>query len=79
MADKVEQKDPIEQEWKPVTPEVADAPAPSMAYPMDKVFWVNRLLQIEDLDLTWQLKQAISNFLNFTYLLPLSLLGVILE
>ena len=62
MADKVEQKDPTEQESKPAAPEAAEAPAPSTAYPMDEVFRVNRLLQIEDLDWTHQLKQAVSSF-----------------
>ena len=77
MADKTEQKDLTEQESEPVAPEVAEgsepvapevaeAPAPSTAYPMDEVFRVNHLLQIEDLDRTQQLKQAVSNFLIFT-------------
>ena len=38
MADKVEEKDPTEQESKPVAPEVAKTLAPSTAYPMDEVF-----------------------------------------
>ena len=66
MVDKTEQNDLTEQESEPVAPEVAEAPAPSTAYPMDEVFRVNRLLQIEDLDRTQQLKQAVSNFLIFT-------------
>ena len=38
MADKTEQKNPVEQESVPVAPEAAETPAPSAAYPMDEVF-----------------------------------------
>ena len=62
MAEKTERKDPVEQESEHIAPEAAEAPAPSTAYPMDEVFRVNRLLQIEDLDWTRQLKQAVSSF-----------------
>ena len=65
MADKTEQKDPIIQEAEPVAPEASEAAASSSVYPMDEVFLVNHLLQIEDLDWTQQLKQAVSNFLIF--------------
>ena len=56
MAEKSEQRDPVKQELEHIVPEAAEAPAPSTAYPMDEVFRVNRLLQIEDLDWTRQLK-----------------------
>ena len=65
MAEKAEQKDPAEQESEHIAPEAAEAPAPSTAYPMDEVFRVNHLLQIEDLDWTRQLKQAVSVFQIF--------------
>ena len=38
MADKTEQKDPVEQESEPVAPEAAETSAPSTAFPMDEVF-----------------------------------------
>ena len=65
MVEKAEQKDPVEQESELTAPEAAEAPAPSTAYPMDEVFRVNCLLQIEDLDWTRQLKQAVSSFQIF--------------
>ena len=65
MAEKSEQKDPVEQESEHIVPESAEASASSTAYPMDEVFRVNRLLQIEDLDWTRQLKQAVSSFQIF--------------
>ena len=65
MAEKAEQKDPVEQESEHIASEAAEASAPSTAYPMDEVFRVNRLLQIEDLDWTRQLKQAVSSFQIF--------------
>ena len=43
-------------------PEVGGSTSTSSTHPMDEVFCVNRLLQIEDLDWTRQLKQAVSNF-----------------
>ena len=49
MADKTEQKNPVEQESELIAPGAAEALAPSTAYPMDEVFRVNHLLQIEDL------------------------------
>ena len=39
------------------------ATGPSPSCPMDEVFRVNRLLQIEDLDWTHQLEQAVCGFL----------------
>ena len=62
MAEKSEQRDPVKQESEHIVPEAAEAPAPSTAYPMDEVFRVNHLLQIEDLNWTHQLKQAVSSF-----------------
>ena len=35
---------------------------PSSAYPMDEVFRVNRLLQIENMDWSCQLEQAVCGF-----------------
>ena len=43
-------------------PEAGGSTSTSSTHPMDEVFHVNRLLQIEDLDWTRQLKQAVSNF-----------------
>ena len=38
MAEKAEQKDPVEQESEHIAPEAAETLAPSTAYPMDEVF-----------------------------------------
>ena len=43
-------------------PEAGGSMSTSSTHPMDEVFRVNRLLQIEDLDWTHQLKQAVSDF-----------------
>ena len=43
-------------------PEVGASTTSSSTHPMDEVFCVNRLLQIEDLDWIRQLKEAVSNF-----------------
>ena len=66
MADKVEAEDPIGPKSEPTAPEAKESPSTSTAHPMDEVFRVNHLLQIEDLDWTQQLKQMVSNFLLFT-------------
>ena len=42
--------------------EAGGSTSTSSTHPMDEVFRVNRLLQIEDLDWTHQLKQAVSDF-----------------
>ena len=51
-----------EQKLESSVPEAGESTSTSSAHPMDEVFRVNRLLQIEDLDWTRQLKQAVSNF-----------------
>ena len=51
-----------EQKWESSVPEAGESTSTSSAHPMDEVFCVNRLLQIEDLDWTCQLKQVASNF-----------------
>ena len=43
-------------------PAVGGSTPTSSTHPMDEVFRVNQLLQIEDLNSTCQLKQAVSNF-----------------
>ena len=53
---------PIEQNLGSNVPEVGGSMSTSSTHPMDEVFHVNGLLQIEDLDWTRQLKQAVSNF-----------------
>ena len=53
---------PTEQHLGPDAPEVGGSTSTPSTHPMDEVFRVNRLLQIEDLDWTRQLKQAVSNF-----------------
>ena len=66
MADKVESEDPSGQKSGSTAPEAKEIPTTSTAHTMDEVFRVNHLLQIEDLDWTRQLKQAVSNLLLFT-------------
>ena len=52
------------QDVPPTQPPVEDkgAAGPSSSYPMDEVFRVNRLLQIENMDWTHQLKQTVRGF-----------------
>ena len=57
----------IEKASQSIAPEAEGTSASSTAQPMDDVFRVNCLLQIEDLDCTCQLQQVISNFLIPVY------------
>ena len=65
MVDKVELEGPIDQALGSTAPEAKETPTTSTAHPLDEVFRVNHLLQIEDLDWTRQLKQVVSNLLIF--------------
>ena len=65
MVDKVELEGPIDQALGSTAPKAKETPTTSTAHPLDEVFRVNHLLQIEDLDWTRQLKQVVSNLLIF--------------
>ena len=56
-------------EAAPTQPSVEEqgAAGPSSAFPEDKVFRVNKLLQIENMDWSHQLKQAVRGFTIFFY------------
>ena len=62
MSEEVKSTGPTGQNLGSNVPEVGGSTSTSSTHPMDEVFRVNRLLQIEDLDWTRQLKQAVSNF-----------------
>ena len=62
MSEESKSTGPTEQHLGPDVPEVGGSTSTPSTHPMDEVFRVNRLLQIEDLDWTRQLKQAVSNF-----------------
>ena len=62
MSEESKSMGPTEQHLGPDVPEVGGSTSTPSTHPMDEVFRVNRLLQIEDLDWTRQLKQAVSNF-----------------
>ena len=53
---------PTEQHLGPDVSEAGGSTSTPSTHPMDEVFRVNRLLQIEDWDCMHQLKQAVSNF-----------------
>ena len=63
MLEEAKSTGPTGQKSESNVPEAEESTSTSAAHPMDEVFRVNRLLQIEDLDWMHQLKQAISNFL----------------
>ena len=63
MSEEAKSMGPTGQKSESNVPEAEESTSTSTAHPMDEVFCVNRLLQIEDLDWTRQLKQAVSNFL----------------
>ena len=54
---------PTGQKSESNVPEAEESMSTSQTHPMDEVFRVNQLLQIEDLDWTCQLKQVVNNFL----------------
>ena len=62
MSEESKSTGPTEQHLGPDVPEAGGSTSTPSTHPMDEVFHVNRLLQIEDLDWTRQLKQAVSNF-----------------
>ena len=64
MSEEAKSMGSSEQKLESSVPEAGESMSTSSAHPMDEVFHVNRLLQIEDLDWTRQLKQAVSNFPN---------------
>ena len=64
VEDKPLEGDESAKEVTPTQPseEEEGAAGPSSVYPMDEVFRVNRLLQIENMDWSCQLEQAVRNF-----------------
>ena len=62
MSEESKSTGPTEQHSGPDVPEAGGSTSTPSTHPMDEVSRVNRLLQIEDLDWTRQLKQAVSNF-----------------
>ena len=62
MSEEVKSTGSTGQKLESNVPEAGESTSTSSTHPMDEVFHVYRLLQIEDLDWTRQLKQAVSNF-----------------